>query len=641
MSQSLPLIRFLAGTDEKLRRLINYWAVTVSLYLLCVAVLWFEVSLNAVLAQDAIWLSLWIVGGLSVFYGLIRTSTLLRLTPSQLAFAQGVQAIVCIIAAYAIATPIRGAILTLLLVVLVFCSFALTSRRSHQISAFAICALGTTMLWLVDADPQRHNRETEAVHFILASSMVGAVVFLTSEFNRLRTRLKAQKSELEQQKFGLSEALCRIEQIAKRDELTHLPNRRYMKEMLAEEEKRHRKDSRTLCLAILDIDHFKSINDTYGHAAGDEVLCIFAREVQKTLRSADVLARWGGEEFLLLLPNTDQHTALLVLERVQKNFGDIALKIIDATLRITFSAGLSVMGPSETVAEAIRRADKAMYWAKAAGRNTCCPYDIEMDAAIMASEALRSTLLRAVQTNQLVLHYQPQVRADGTVTGAEALVRWQHPQKGLIFPNDFIPLAEESDLILALGQWVLAAACHQLSNWANREDTAHLHLSVNISARQLRHSDFVQHALALFETTGINPACLKMELTESMLVDDVDGAIAKMNVLKSAGVSFSLDDFGTGYSSLSYLKRLPLDQVKIDKSFVGDILTGSQEGIIARAVISLAHGLGYSVIAEGVETDTQRDFLVRYGCNEFQGYFFGRPVPIQTFDSCLSGKKTA
>jgi diguanylate cyclase (GGDEF)-like protein len=621
----MPQFRFisqsLSSTDVKLRRLINYWAITAVLYLLCVGLLWFEVEVGAVSVPQATWLSASIMGGSVLFYGLIRGSPVLKLTPSQLAFGQAMQAIACIIAAYAIAAPVRGAVLTLLLVVLVFCAFALTSRRSHQISAIAIFMLGATMLWLIRHDPQRYTWEVEGVHFVLASSMMVAVVFLTNQFNRLRGRLHAQKAELEQ--------------IAKRDDLTLLPNRRHMKELLSTEEKRHAIESRTLCLALLDIDHFKSINDTYGHAAGDEVLYNFAQQAQGILRSADVLARWGGEEFLLLLPNTDQDTAMLVLERVQKNLIDMPLKTADATLHVTFSAGLAVMSPGETIAEAIRRADKAMYRAKASGRNTSRRYDPQMEAAISAYEELKALLQHGIQSNQLVLHYQPQVNANGTVTGAEALVRWQHPHKGLLFPNDFISIAEESDMILDLGQWVLSAACAQLAEWAKREETAHLDLSVNVSAKQLRHPDFVQHALAVLETTGINPGRLKLELTESMLVEDVEGAITKMNTLKSAGVHFSLDDFGTGYSSLAYLKRLPLDQVKIDKSFVSDILSGPSDGIIARAVISLAHELGFSVIAEGVETASQRDFLVRHGCSNFQGYYFGRPVPLHLFETTL------
>lgn len=638
MSYFRSLLLVLASDDIKLRRLINYWAATAALYVLCVSLLWFEVSVGAVQPMQAKWLSVALLGGSLLFYGLIRTSTFLKVTPSQLAFGQGVQALVCIVAAYAIATPVRGAVLTLLLVVLVFCAFALTSRRAHQINVFAIFALGGTMIWLMHIDPQRHPAEIEAVHFVLASSMSVVIVFLTNNFNRLRSRLKAQKSELEQQKMDLSGALLRIEQVARRDEITLLPNRRYMKEILFKEEKRGPYESRALCLALLDIDHFKSINDTYGHTVGDEILHDFAQQTQAVLRNGDVLARWGGEEFLLLLPNTEQNAAMLTLERVQKALVEMPLKTADTTLHVTFSAGLAVMAPGETIAEAIKRADKAMYRAKSAGRNTTRWYDPQMEAAVAAHEELKATLLHGIRFNQLVLYYQPQVKADGEITGAEALVRWQHPDKGLIFPNDFIPIAEESDTIIALGQWVLSAACEQLAAWAKAARTEHLRLSVNVSAKQLRHPGFVEHALGVLDKSGINPYRLKMELTESMLVDDVEAAIVKMNMLKSVGVSFSLDDFGTGYSSLSYLKRLPLNEVKIDKSFVNDIAAGPADGIIARAVINLAHSLGFSVIAEGVETAAQREFLVRNGCNDFQGYLFGRPVPIQIFESFLSEK---
>lgn len=605
-----------------------YWAVTAVLYLLCVLLLWFEVWLGAVQVMQATLLSIGTMGGSLLFYGLIRCHALLRLTPSQLAFGQGMQAIVCIIAAYAIATPVRGAILTLLLIVLLFCAFALTPRRSHQMSLFAIVALGFTMLWLTYSDPQQYSAPIESVHFILASSMLSAVVFLTGQFNRLRERLKIQKTEL-------VNALARIQEIATHDELTLLTNRRHMKEVLAYEEKRHQLESKPLCLVLLDIDHFKSINDTYGHAAGDEALHDFAQQVQRSLRSNDVLARWGGEEFLLLLPNTEQDAAIVVIERVQKSMTELRLQSANGTLRLTFSAGLAVLSPGETVIEAIKRADKALFQAKAAGRNTQRLFDPQMEAILQARDDLKIALQKSISAGQMLLHYQPQVSADGRVTGAEALVRWQHPQHGLIFPGEFIGLAEESELIVALGQWVLTTACEQLAEWARHVPTMHLQLSVNVSARQLRHPDFVQHALSLLGATGINPNKLKLELTESMLVEDMEGTIAKMNVLKAVGVSFSLDDFGTGYSSLAYLKRLPLDQVKIDKSFVSDMLADANDAVITRTIIDLARGLGFSVIAEGVETAAQRDFLMLHGCHDFQGYFFSRPVPLNQFEAYL------
>ena len=624
--------------DIKIRRLVNYWAITAVLYLLCAGVLWFEVAQGEVLRVEAGWLSVLVLGGLAMFYVAIRASARLGLTPSQLACAQGAHAIVCITAAYAVATPIRGAILTLLQVVLVFCAFALESRRSHQISAFAILLLGAVMGWCVHHDPVAYPPSVELASFVLATSMMVAVAFLTSQFNWMRNRLKTQKAELERQKNHLSEALSHIRHIAMRDDLTGLPNRRHMKEQLAEEEKRHRKEAGTLCLALMDIDHFKSINDTYGHAAGDEILRSFAQQVKHMLRTDDVLARWGGEEFLMVLPNTGQEDAMLVLERVKQRLDAIPVEAFGTHLRITFSSGIAVMGANETIIDTIRRADKAMFRAKSLGRNRNCLYDPDMEAGAVAREQMKAELACSIAAGQLVLHYQPQVKTDGRITGAEALVRWRHPDKGLIFPGDFIPLAEESDLIIALGHWVLDAACAQLAAWAGTEAMADLSLSVNVSARQLRHPDFVPHTLRLLNDSGADPGKLKLELTESVLVDDIDAAIDTMNRLRQVGVRFSLDDFGTGYSSLSYLKQMPLYQIKIDRAFVSDIVAGDKDGIIARAIISLSHSLGCNVLAEGVETALQRDFLARNGCHDFQGYWFGKPVPIQVFerDFCVA-----
>jgi diguanylate cyclase (GGDEF)-like protein len=626
------LISVLIGTDVRLRRMIIYWAFTAVLYVLCVFLLWFEVWLGVVPVRHAQWLSLCILGGLVLFYGLTRCSVRLGLTPSQLAGGQGFYAIGCTIAAYAIAAPVRGAVLLLLLVVLMFCAFALTPRKSHTLSAFAIVMLGLTMLWMTAYDPQRYSPMDEAVHFILSSSTLVAVAFLTGQFNFLRRRLKTQKTEL-------AAALSRIQLLATRDELTLLPNRLHMKEVLALEEKRQGNERESRCLALLDIDFFKQINDAYGHAAGDEVLRSFAQQVQARLRASDVLARWGGEEFLLLLPNTEQETAMQVLERMQADIAELQVKSMDTALRITFSAGLTVLAPGEAVSEAIKRADKAMFQAKAAGRNTLRLFDPGMEAAMTAYNVLKMELRQSIQDNQFILYYQPQVNRDGTVIGAEALVRWQHAQRGLIMPADFIPVAEQTGLIVPLGQWVLHAACRQLAAWALHKETAHLSLSVNISAKQLRHPGFVKEAFALFEATRVDPRKLKMELTESMLVEEMEDTIAKMHTLKSAGVSFSLDDFGTGYSSLSYLKRLPLDQLKIDQSFVRDMLIDSNDAIIARTVVTLARSLCFTVIAEGVETTAQRDILAVQGCNDFQGFLYSRPLPLDQFEAFVSAQR--
>jgi EAL domain-containing protein (putative c-di-GMP-specific phosphodiesterase class I) len=277
-----------------------------------------------------------------------------------------------------------------------------------------------------------------------------------------------------------------------------------------------------------------------------------------------------------------------------------------------------------------------MYQAKGAGRNTLRFFDPAMQAAVAARVGLEADLHRAIRDEQFVLHFQPQVNRDGAVTGAEVLVRWQHPTRGLIAPGQFIPLAEETRLILPLGQWVLETACAQLVAWAGHGDTAHLTLSVNVSVQQLKQSDFVQRVQSTLHRTGANPRRLKLELTESLLMGDEEDTIAKMMALGAIGVGFALDDFGTGYACLAYLKRLPLERLKIDRSFVEDVLSEPNDAAIARTIVTLAQSLGLSVIAEGVETEEQRRFLERNGCHEYQGYLFGRPEPIGVFERQLA-----
>jgi EAL domain-containing protein (putative c-di-GMP-specific phosphodiesterase class I) len=276
-----------------------------------------------------------------------------------------------------------------------------------------------------------------------------------------------------------------------------------------------------------------------------------------------------------------------------------------------------------------------MYQAKSAGRNALRFFDPQMQALVSARVALEKDLNVAVREGQFVLHYQAQVDGEGRCTGAEVLVRWQHPERGLVFPNDFIPMAEETGVILPLGLWVLETACRQLVAWSDRAEAAELTLAVNVSAHQLHQADFVQQVLAVLERTGAAPGKLKLELTESLFMDDVEDTIAKMNALKARGLGFALDDFGTGYSSLSYLKRLPLEKLKIDRSFVMDVLTDPNDAAIADTIVALAQSLGLSVIAEGVETEVQRDFLAKIGCYAYQGYLFSRPLPLAEFEQFL------
>jgi len=293
---------------------------------------------------------------------------------------------------------------------------------------------------------------------------------------------------------------------------------------------------------------------------------------------------------------------------------------------------------NDTVGELLKRADLAMYQAKAAGRNTVRFFNQHMQAAVSARAELEADLRQGLRENEFFLHYQPQLNQDGDVIGTEALVRWRHPRRGVVLPARFIPVLEETALILPLGAWVLETVCAQLAIWAAKPSTARLSVAVNVSARQFSHEHFVEHILAILERTGANPERLKLELTESLFLADVEATIAKMAILKAKGVRFSLDDFGTGYSSLSYLKRLPLDQLKIDQSFVRDVLTDYNDAAIARTIVALAQSLGLTVLAEGVETEGQRDFLARHDCHLYQGYLFSRPLPVERLEELVEAQ---
>jgi EAL domain-containing protein (putative c-di-GMP-specific phosphodiesterase class I) len=285
----------------------------------------------------------------------------------------------------------------------------------------------------------------------------------------------------------------------------------------------------------------------------------------------------------------------------------------------------------DNVEDLLKRGDLAMYQAKAMGRNTIRFFDPDMQTVINARVALETDLRQGLQLHEFSLSYQRQADINGRTIGAEALVRWKHPRRGMVSPALFIPLAEETGMIVRLGQWVLETACKQLAVWAANPQTSHMIIAVNVSARQFRSPDFVDQVTAILERTGARPQNLKLELTESMLVENVENTIAKMTVLQEKGVTFALDDFGTGYSSLSYLRRLPLDQLKIDQSFVRDVLTNANDAAIARTIVALGKTLGLQVIAEGVETNDQRDFLAEHGCHAYQGYLISRPMPAEEF----------
>ena len=431
----------------------------------------------------------------------------------------------------------------------------------------------------------------------------------------------------------------RIEELAFFDTLTHLPNRTLLLDRLRQAMIAGNRNRTFGAVLFIDLDHFKTLNDTLGHDKGDQLLQQVAQRLAACLREGDTVARFGGDEFVIVLECLDEspQEALaqtkLVGEKILAALNKIyQLGAIDH--RSTASIGATLFWGHETsIEDLLKQADLAMYKSKETGRNALRFFDPAMQSVVMQRAALESGVRSAILENQFALHYQAQVVGDGRVTGAEALVRWQHPERGMVPPAEFIPLAEETGLILPLGRWVLITACTQLATWATRVELAHLTVAVNVSVRQFREPDFVAMVLAILSQTGANPHRLKLELTESLLVDNLQDVIEKMHALKTRGVGFSLDDFGTGYSSFSYLKRLPLDQLKIDQSFVRDVLVDPNDAAIAKAIMALAQSLGLEVIAEGVETETQRDFLASSGCHAYQGYFFSRALPVDAFEA--------
>ncbi|MDD0810965.1 EAL domain-containing protein [Curvibacter sp. RS43] len=423
-----------------------------------------------------------------------------------------------------------------------------------------------------------------------------------------------------------------IRHLAFFDPLTGLPNRRLLLDRLRQALASSQRRQRNGALIFIDLDNFKTLNDTLGHDKGDLLLKQVAQRLKAGVRETDTVSRLGGDEFVVMLEGLDLNNgeAARQAESVGETLREALNQAYDLNgneYHCSPSMGITLFDRQSHLDEMLQRADLAMYQAKAAGRNTLRFFDPAMQALVAQRAAMEADLRVAIRDGQLLLYYQAQVSAAGQVVGAEALVRWRHPQQGLVSPADFIPLAEETGLILPLGLWVLTEGCRQLADWARTPERTHLTLAINVSARQYRQPDFVEQVLNTLATTGAPASRLKLELTESLLLHDVEDIITKMTALQAHGVGFSLDDFGTGYSSLSYLKRLPLDQLKIDQSFVRDLLVDSNDATIARTIVALGKNLGLSVIAEGVETAAQRDCLASYGCDAYQGYLYGRPGP--------------
>ncbi len=445
---------------------------------------------------------------------------------------------------------------------------------------------------------------------------------------------------------ALRKASTEIESLAFYDPLTNLPNRRLLMDRMQQAIAASVRSGQYGALLFLDLDHFKTLNDTRGHEVGDMLLRQVAQRLKTCVRREDTVARLGGDEFVVMLSDLSVHRDEAAAQA--RRVGEKILRKLNVPYTLggnahhsTPSIGATLMGGTlQSSVDLLKEADIAMYQVKSQGRNALCFFDPQMQIVISMRAQLEADLQMALTARQFVLHYQPQFHLDGRMVGAEALIRWQHPERGLVAPGEFIGVAEESELIVPMGHWVLRTACEQLAAWQGDERYRHLQVSVNVSARQFRQRDFVARVVEVLRETGARPHLLKLELTESLVLDNVDDTIAKIGMLKTKGVRFSVDDFGTGYSSLAYLTRLPLDQLKIDQSFVRNLGVRHTDDVIVQTILGMARNLELDVIAEGVETEAQKDFLARHGCVYFQGYLLGRPTPVADLEALIESAAT-
>lgn len=426
-----------------------------------------------------------------------------------------------------------------------------------------------------------------------------------------------------------------IHHLAFFDSLTQLPNRRKLNDRLYRILSIIPRSHLHGAVLFIDLDNFKSINDTKGHAAGDLLLVEVGQRLQRAVREGDMVARVGGDEFVVVLgdlsANVEEasYQANLIGTKIQDALA-VPFKFDDFVFNCGGSIGISIFGHGDVAEDVFQQADMAMYRAKREGRNSLCFFDPAMKKAAAEYLHLEQELGRAIELGQLQLFYQPQFNYQGEIRAAEALLRWRHPERGLILPDDFISLAEDSGLILPIGFWVLEKACEQINQWQSDPLLSSLQIAINVSSRQFKDQNFVPSVIRIIEKSGVNASLLKIELTESMM-HDLDEVRGKMEKIRQLGVKFSLDDFGTGYSSLASLIKLPLEQLKIDRSFVNNMLSNSGDGVVVKTIISMAKNLGVEVIAEGLETESEKDFLHDLGCSLYQGFLMSPPLPCEVF----------
>ncbi|MDF1880955.1 bifunctional diguanylate cyclase/phosphodiesterase [Sulfurimonas sp. MAG313] len=447
------------------------------------------------------------------------------------------------------------------------------------------------------------------------------------------------ENALEINSLEVNEANDKLQKMAFYDSLTGLTNRKLFEEELKLTLNQLQRNKRNIALLFFDLDNFKTVNDTLGHDIGDSLLIKIGGMIQKRIRSCDTLARWGGDEFVLLLDELHQiEDCSLIVENIQKAF-KYPIKVKGHELQVSFSIGINVYEEGQSSSEMIKNADMAMYKAKENGKNSYAFYTSEIGKKVLSSVKMNTALLKAIENHEFIVMYQPQIEiSTGKIVGAEALVRWMHPEDGLIAPNDFIPISEEKGHIIEIGKQVLEQACYDMKEWVTKGYGLKT-MAVNLSVKQIRQKEFIEMVKDILVKTKLDSSYLEFEVTETIVMKEYEHTFHTLDTLRDLGITLSIDDFGTGYSSLSYLKKLPIDKIKIDKSFIDDISDDENDVAITKAIIAMSHSLGLNVLAEGVEEESQLKILKELKCEKYQGYYFSRPVPADEFEALLKEQK--
>jgi len=608
------------GDNTKHAVRVKRFFLGVACYGACVPLLFIGAALGLIAVRNAAETAVLMAAVNGAIYLLFRTRANERFADPSLTWLQVVCGIALVMfAAYHMHAE-RGAALMICLMVLTFGTFRFSMREFLTAAGLVLAGYAAVINILMWNKPQEVNVWVEAYRWLALAFVLPPFVALGGRISELRMRLRRTNEEL-------STALSTIQKMATHDTLTSLPNRALFNEELIHAIGQAKRHGRSLGLFFMDLDRFKNINDTLGHAVGDRVLQEAARRLTKSVRSADLVARLGGDEFVLLVEEYGDTAHLAdIAAKVLAGF-DAPFMVDGQELVLSASIGICTYPLDGDEAQTLlSNADIAMYRAKEQGRNRHCFYAAELNKLSQERLALEAGLKHAVERNEIEVFYQPKIDfADGRVSGLEALIRWRHPARGLLMPDKFIGIAEETGLIIPIGYWTLRRVCERARQW--QEHGVSLPIAVNLSASQFHEPELVRELAGILRATGVSPSMIELEITESMVMRDPERAVAIMHALRAMGVRLSLDDFGTGHSSLGYLKRFPIDRLKVDRSFVRDLPHNGDDLAITRAVIAMAHSLRMSVVAEGVEHQQQFDLLREQGCDEFQGFFCRPALP--------------